>query len=330
MKRLLFIHGDTDGVCSGALALHYYRDIKKQEVKIVFSHPAGLLKDLKEFYERGNDLFISDIALAEDNYNDIIDYLNELSNRQEVVYIDHHPLPIDFDPRIIKFRFVHSLEASTSELTYKLFEEELGIDYSRVFLFGAIGDYLDENAYVRKWIDYWDKRSVYFESGVLAQGLEASRKMYDFKRHVVEHLSQNRLPSSLSELLIRALIESLNEEEMRTYIKTTIIKLRNVSYVIEPKGSLGRAANYARIYGETPVGIAIQFLEDIANMSIRSRRDIDINVILRKISRELKATGGGHPNAAGARVHKKLLNRFLERIDEEVEKVIRAKIHGYR
>lgn len=319
MKRILFIHGDTDGVCSGALALHFYKNIKNQDVKIVFTHPAGLQKDLEEFMEKDADVFIADIALAEDTYTITINLLNKLSRKSNVVYIDHHPLPIDFKLNEVSFEFIHDLNASSSELTYRLFEDYLGVDYSRVFIFGAIGDYLDETPAVKKWIDYWDKRAVYFEAGVLAQGLEASRKMYDFKRHVVEHLSLNRLPSSLSELLVKALIESQNEEEMRTRVKNNLVKLRYVSYIIEPGGSLGRAANYARIYGETPVGIAIQFLDDMANMSIRSDKHIDINVILRRIVRDYGATGGGHPNAAGARVKKKYLEEFLERIDREIE-----------
>jgi RecJ-like exonuclease len=319
LKRLLFIHGDTDGVCSGALALYYYRNVRNQDVKIVFTHPAGLYKDLQEFMEKEADIFIADIALAEDTYTEIINLLNKLSAKNNVVYVDHHPLPTDFRLNEASFEFIHDLNASSSELTYRLLEDNLGIDYSRIFIFGAIGDYLDETPVVKKWIDYWDKRAVYFEAGVLAQGLEATRKMYDFKRHVVEHLSLNRLPSSLSELLVKALIESQNEEEMRGRVKQNIIKLKHVSYVIEPGGSLGRAANYARIYGGTPVGVAVQFLDDIANMSIRSDRNIDINIILRKIVKEYGATGGGHPNAAGARVKKKHLEDFLKRIDREVE-----------
>lgn len=325
MRRLLFVHGDSDGLCSGALAFHYYKNIKGEEPRVIFTHPAGLLKDLKEFLEEDAKIFIADIALAEDTYAHTVEMLNKISKTKEVVYVDHHPLPLDFTPKEVDFDFVHDLGASSSELTFKLFEDSLDPDYSRVFLFGAIGDYLDETGFVRRWIDYWDKRAIYFEAGVLSQGLEASRKMYDFKRHVVEHLSQNRLPSGLSELLIKALIESQNEEEMRAQVKGNLVRLNYITYVVEPGGSLGRAANYARIYGNTPVGIAIQFLDDIANMSIRSNREVDVNYILRRVVREFGASGGGHPFASGARVKRRHLKDFLDRIDGEIGRTLKTR-----
>jgi len=328
MTRLILIHGDSDGVASGALAVRYYRDLKGEEVKVVFTHPAGLWKDLNEFASENCDILIADVALAEDTYEKTLDFLNTVSRERDVVYVDHHPLPAGFKGAQVEFTFVHGLEASSSELTYKYLEGELGAEFSRVFLFGAIGDYLDETPFVKEWIEYWDKRSIYFEAGVLAQGLEASKKMYDFKRHVVEHLSKNRLPSSLSELLVRALIESQNEEEMRERVRRNLVKMKNVSYIVEPGGSLGRAANYARVYGGTPVGVAIQFTDDLANMSLRSDKRVDLNSLLRRVVSKFGGTGGGHPQAAGARVSRRALEDFLMLLDKEVGSALPGTAHA--
>ena len=94
---------------------------------------------------------------------------------------------------------------------------------SRVAIYGAISNYLDETPWVKKTLENWDKRTIYFEAGVLSQGLEGARKLYEFKRRVVKHLSENRLPSEMSELIVRALMESVSEEEMRLDIKTVCL-----------------------------------------------------------------------------------------------------------
>ncbi len=150
--------------------------------------------------------------------------------------------------------------------------------------------------------------------------------MYDFKRHVVEHLSGNRLPSSLSELLVRALIESVNEEELRKWIKRNVIVENSLGYVVEPPGSLGRAANYARIYSSKPVGIVISKHKNVYVMSLRSIREVDLNKLLRRITPRFHGTGGGHPSASGARIPINYLKEFLETLDTELSHIMKQSI----
>jgi len=317
LKTKLFIHGDSDGVVCGALAYRYYVS-KGAEVDIIFTHPAGLVEDLIEFAKPGDRIFIADIALSEKHLKEIMDLFNKYSRSGELIYIDHHPEPIELDLRELEGLIIHDTCCSASELAYKFFQDVLGFEYSRVALYGAIGDYLDETPWAREILHEWDKRSIYFEAGVLAQGLEASRKLYDFKRHVVKHLSENKLPSSLSELLIRALIESVSEDEMRIWVKKNVVKLNMLGYVIEPPGSLGRAAHYARIYSNKPVGLAASRHRNNMVISIRSIREIDLNRVLRIITPKLNGTGGGHPFAAGARVHISKFKDFLAMLDNEL------------
>lgn len=213
--------------------------------------------------------------------------------------------------------WIHDTCCSASELTYRFFEGEgLDPEYSRIALYGAIGDYLDETPWVKKELDRWDKRSIYLEAGILIQGLEGSRKDHEFKRKVVEHLSGNHLPSTLRELSERALKQSIVDEHLRVWVKQNILKYgTSISYVINPPGSVGRAANYARIYGATPVGIALEERKDIFVMSLRAIPGIDLNRILREMSHQLGIHGGGHPQAAGARVEKDKLYRFLKLLE---------------
>ncbi len=323
---VLFVHGDSDGVVSGALAYRYFVERFRGGVSIdvVFSHPAGLHRDLVEFANPGDTVFIADIAISELHVDEIAGLFRKYSRRGELIYIDHHPEPLSISVRELEGTIVHDPCCSASELTYKYFIDTLGFEYSRVALYGAIGDYLDDTEWVKKTLHDWDKRSVYFEAGVLCQGLEASRKMYDFKRHVLKHLSENRLPSSLSELLVRALIESVNEEELRKWVIENIRKRNYIGYVVEPPGSLGRAANYARIYSGKPVGIAMSRHKNAYVMSLRAEKGLDLNTILRRITPRFHGTGGGHPYAAGAHIPVNYIEDFLYTLDREVETVLKA------
>ena len=326
-RAVLFIHGDSDGVASGSLALRAFRDKRVNDVRIVFTHPAGLASDLAEFAVLGDTVFIADIALSEPHLGEIEALFREFSSKGDLIYIDHHPEPLGIKPGELAGIIIHDTSASASELTYKFFEEQLGWEYSRVALYGAIGDYLDTTPWVIEVLRDWDKRTIYFEAGVLTQGLEGSRRMYDFKRHVVLHLSENKLPSGLSELLVRALIESVKDEELRAWVSSNVKTMKNLGYVVDPPGSLGKAAIYARTYGGRPVGVAIQHHRGVYNLSIRARKGINLNKILRKISPRLGGTGGGHPEAAGARIPVNKLWDFLRQLDNELSFVMNQRTY---
>jgi len=305
------VHGDSDGVCSGALLKAYLE--KKGEVSVYFTHPVGLVKDLSEFTSQGDHIYIADIALDEKTFRQVVELLEKRGEAGKVVYIDHHPLPEEFRG-VNNVEFIHDPCCSASELTYRYVEKYLDPDYSRVGLYGAIGDYIDETPWVREHLARWDKRFVYYEAGVLIQGLEGTGRQYDFKRQVLQALSQNQLPSSISELYERAVKQSRLDEELRLKVKMSVYTRGVVSIVENPPGSVGRAANYAKIYGGGLIGLAYETRGHVLVMSLRSDR-VDLNRLLRAISRTLDIQGGGHPFAAGARVPASLFDAFVEKIN---------------
>ncbi|MEM0031763.1 MAG: DHHA1 domain-containing protein [Desulfurococcaceae archaeon] len=316
-KLVAFTHGDSDGVASGALIKAFYEK-QGYEVQIVFTHPVGLLSDLKEFVRDCVNITITDIALNEIHKNEILSLLEELAKSREIIYIDHHPL-LDQDILPRGITWIHDTCCSTSELTYKyLSKMGLDEDYSRVALYGAIGDYLDETPWVKYTLNNWDKRSIYLEAGVLIQGLEGSRRDYDFKRRVIDHLAANSLPSTMRELVDRSLRQAIEDENLRIWVKQNIIKYGGIAYVHNPPGSVSKAANYARIYGDAKVGIAIEERKEQYIMSLRARQGIDLNKILRTLSRKLGVSGGGHPAAAGARIVKDQFKVFLDELNQEI------------
>lgn len=313
-KWYIFAHGDSDGVSSAAL-VKAFLERNKCEVIIVFTHPVGLLGDIKEFYKGGDGIFIVDIAVSELHREELFNALSSIAEQSEVIYVDHHPLVEDLSvPKGIEW--IHDVCCSTSELTYRLLcSRGLEPEYSRVALYGSIGDYSDETPWVKTEIRRWDKRSIYLEAGILTQGLEGSRRDHNFKRAVVEHLSKNMLPSTMRELVERSLKQAVEDENLRIWVKGNTQVAGKVSYVLNPPGSLGKAANFARIYAGTKVGIAVEERKELYVMSLRGEPSVDLNHILRRISRKLGISGGGHPIAAGARVPKGLFSTFIEELN---------------
>ena len=320
MKTWIVTHGDGDGVTSGALALAVYKD-----AEVFFSHPAGLYEDLLEITKKNSigRVVICDIALCEKRLQDLIRLFEKLGKNIEIIYIDHHPEPLQIPLKELPITVFHSENACAAELTYKFFEDRLPWDLTRVALYGAICDYITDTEFFKNTLKEWDQRMIFFEAGVLAQGLEGSRGQYDFKRHIVKHLSDNGLPSSLSELLIKALIETMNEEEMRRELYNQIVCMNNIAYVINPRGSVARAANYVRVISKKIVGIAMEEKKGFMVMSLRTAHEkIDLNSLLRKLAVKYNGTGGGHKKAAGARIPKEFLNDFLNELDKEINFIL--------
>jgi len=314
-RRIILVHGDSDGVASGALAYAFYS--ARGEVHVFFTHPVGLLGDLGEFTRNGDDVFIADIALNEVHSSDVLRLLEERGRYGEVVYIDHHPEPESASLREAKnLIVVHDTCCSASELVYRfLAEKGIGEEASRIALYGAIGDYLDETPWVKKELLKWDKRSIYLEAGILVQALEGTRRDHEFKRSVVEYLSRNMLPSMDPALVKRALEQAVNDEKLRVWVRENVVVNGLIGYVINPPGSVGRAANYARVYGRARVGIAAEERGGVLVMSLRGDGSVDLNKVLRVLSREAPVMGGGHPFAAGARVKKEFFPEFLSRLN---------------
>ncbi len=310
----IIAHGDSDGVCSAALTAAALRG-EYPVIMVYFSHPADLTKDLKEF-ARG-DVVIVDIAISESHVAELIEFMSAYEG--QITYIDHHPGPLEFSIKDLPARVFHEEGASASELTYRYFSRKLGREYSRVALYGAIADYLDQTEWVRTALSMWDKRIIYFEAGVLSQALEHSRKLHDFKRRVVNYLSENRLPSQNSELLVRAVQQAAQNEELLHWVERNVVVEGAVAYVIDPPGSLGIAATLAKGLTGSLIGLAAERRGDKYVMSLRAVKGvIDLNKVLRKAVKRLGGTGGGHPEAAGARIPVKAFETLIVILNKEV------------
>lgn len=313
MNTLILTHGDSDGICSGALAL-----AACGKARIVFTNPISILEDVKhaEKYDR---ILVCDVAINICTAWQLKAEMSELSKETELTYIDHHPLPGGFKAPWL----IHDTNACGSLLTFKHFSDALDRDMSRVAMYGAIGDYQDSTPLAMDLVKRWDKRSLYYQAGTLSQGIEMYRKNYSFKRDLVERLSRNVIPSEIRDLAANAIIASRLENKMRSRVEKSVMQMRNLSYVINPDGFLAKAAIYARIYGERHVGLAAEYREhdDVYDISVRADSNIDLNVLLNAAAVKFGGHGGGHPQAGGSRVPARHLSVFLSYLDRSLELV---------
>jgi len=302
-------HGDCDGMCSAALVL-----AARPSSNVFFTKPSKILEDLRGIrdYER---VVICDIAVPETRTEDVLATLRELSSSsRDLLYIDHHPLPEGF---VAPDFFIHSTRACAAELTYREFRCQIPKDMSRIAIYGAIGDYIDNTELIQLLLLDWDKRTLYFESGLLNQGLDNIRHDYDFKRRVVAELSRNMLPSSDDALARAAIEQTFHEEEMRNEIAKQVKTLGKIAYVLNIKGSLGKAAIYARAETGLKIGIAGEEEGESIDMSLRTTEEgMDLNRVLRRVAPSFGGTGGGHPKAAGATIPADKFQLFIKALDE--------------
>ncbi|MCZ7356305.1 MAG: DHHA1 domain-containing protein [Candidatus Methanoperedens sp.] len=309
MSSIIFTHGDCDGICSGAIVKSALPDST-----IFFTSPVGLLSELNNIRERYDDLVICDIAIDEKTYPQLKIKLSELANESNVIYMDHHPLP---ERRYNSDWFFYDT-CSTAELAFRIFEKNLNRDMRRVAIYGAMGDF-SETAVVKKWERDWDKRTLYFYAGTLIQGITYAGRDYNCKRKIADALSYDMPPPEIEGLLDAAVIASRKEEEIRSLVRKSVVKLKNLAYVIDINGYMSKAAIYAASYGNALVGVSCEYRaqKHVYDISIRLRNGgVDLNTILRRVALSHGGTGGGHPFAGGARIPKRELEAFLYDLDD--------------
>lgn len=313
-------HGDTDGICAAALA-----KVRFPEAEVWFTRPITLLRDLREI-QVGTAVLVLDVAISETQREQIFERMRELAKKDEVVYIDHHPLPPETLKRDVPAtQLVHALGASTSELTFRLFQSDLDPDLDRIALWGAIADYAEETDFVRNGLSKYDRRTIYMEAGLLSQALGEAAGDYHYKREVVLKLARGVPPSEISEVVERAIKATKREWEVWRYVKEHVQREDNIAIVYDlPSGSLGKAALYALGVAGADIGICTRKNENEVDMSLRRRVGvkIDLNALLRHITARIGGSGGGHEGAAGATIPIELLDTFLDTFKREVSPIV--------
>ncbi|GBE17994.1 DHHA1 domain protein [archaeon BMS3Abin16] len=318
MKTAIVVHGDSDGICSAAITLNRYPGSS-----IWFTHPVGLLGDLKNV--RAERIVICDLAISEREKDDLFEEFLNRSSTSEIIYIDHHPLPLNtIAGDIPASHVVRDLTKSASELTFTYLGRP---EMKLIALFGAISDYYtDSTAFVKTTLDVLDKRTIYLEAGLLSQALGMQgRRDYDFKRKLVEALSKGVMPSSRPDIVRKAVAGTKREWEAIEYVRGSVETIDGIGLVRNvPRGfSPNKSAKLALGVTGLPLCIGTRRKKGHIDFSARKRStfSLDLNVTFRTIAPRFGGSGGGHPTAAGARIPQKHFDEILEALQKEVEAI---------
>jgi single-stranded-DNA-specific exonuclease len=306
----IIAHEDADGICSAAIVR-----MTNPSSRVFFSKPCSLLHDLDQMETR-RDLVVLDLALCELAKERIVSRLSRWGGR--VLYIDHHPDTATSFPRQSSVEVVAG-DVSASELTFTHQGSGLRREAERVMLMGAIGDYADLTPFCVDRLNRWDKRSVFLQAGFLCGALEVTRPDHEFHRQIVDLLASCRPPCEDSRIVAYAVKASELEESFRQRVEKSAQKLGRIGVAYDLNGPAGKGATYAAAAAAVSIGAYVDkdMRRGSADISFRViDRSVDMNRILRTVAPKLGASGGGHPEACGARVPLDKLDEFFQAIND--------------
>jgi single-stranded-DNA-specific exonuclease len=319
VTTVVLSHGDLDGITSGAIALLAFPGSD-----FFFTRPSQLHQDLyRVAKDRPTAVSISDIAINNKRFDEILDAIDRFPESTTIHWIDHHPITTkqrrELSKRVDLF---HEVGPSAAELVYRDFKESLPEHALRLALYGAIGDYCDDTEFAKQQFDNYDKRTLYLEAGLLVQALQE----IDYRKEakdIVRQLTLGIEPSSMNDIVALALKATRIEHQVFRYVQGNARKLGPIGYVLDMpiNGYRGKSAKFAAYVADANVGISARSTDDEVDMSLRRRQSsVDLNKALDSILPEMEgAQGGGHPAAAGASMYKNDFPKFLQKLAEYVD-----------
>ncbi|NIO21304.1 MAG: hypothetical protein GTN76_11355 [Candidatus Aenigmarchaeota archaeon] len=311
MKTIIFTHSDCDGICAGAIALS-----KFPEAELFFTKPVSFYEDLEKF--DADRIIITDIAITRKDISRVVKLLEERAKGSEIYYFDHHFLPEKVKAKLAKnLKAYVNEEASASELVYRYFQKEIPRERVWIAIYGAIGDYSQHTEFVEERIKNWDARALYFEASTIVLGIKDEKfERYDSKRMIARTLAEGNNPSDVPGL-VKVAKKVVNEEfDLYEIVKKQAKSIGDVGFVkdIAFFGFRGPSALFASTVTKTRIGLAIHTRRSYLDITMRSRDySIPLNVLAEDAAEAVDGSGGGHPQASGARIP---LNRFKDFVKE--------------
>ncbi|MEM2142344.1 MAG: hypothetical protein QXS20_05035 [Candidatus Thorarchaeota archaeon] len=316
MNSVILTHGDLDGITSGAIAL-----MALPGSSVFFTRPSQIQHDLARLARDEPELIsISDIAVNRSSFSEILKALNQIPSKTTVLWTDHHPIDNEHRKKLSeRVDYFNETGSCAAELVYRRFEDRLPDGAVLLALYGSIGDYCDNSPFAVKRFEDLDKRTIYFEAGILVQALQEM----DYTKGAKEtlyHLALGIQPSSMSQIVEMAVKATRVEHEVFRYVQQHVRKLGPVGYVLDMplNGYRGKSAKFAAYCAGGTIGISGRSFGNEVDLSLRRRdSDIDLNVAVQRVLSGIpEAQGGGHPAAAGASLQKVHFSEFVKNLAE--------------
>jgi RecJ-like exonuclease len=300
-------------MCAGAIA-----QARFPNSEVFFTKPVSFLHDLKN--TRAGRIIVCDIAITRSHASEIAATLASKSAAAEVLYFDHHQLPGSLKDSDIKATgYFHKRNVSASEVIYRHYQKDIPRERVWIALYGAIGDYEDDTPFAIERIANWDRRALFFEVSTLILGIKNRQfDSYEAKRQIVRSMANGRNPSDVPGLVESAKVAVAREFEIYEFVKENAESSGKVGMVVNMPhfGFRGPAALFSATVTDCPVGLCVYDREKHVDVTARKRNtNTALNALMEGAAAKVGGSGGGHPEAAGARIPPGTLDEFLVEVN---------------
>jgi RecJ-like exonuclease len=316
MKTTILCHADADGMCAGAIALARF-----PRSQVFFTKPVSLLADLKDV--KADNIIIADIALNKRDAPEIVRMMGE--KKANIIYFDHHPIPPNITLKDLQrvCKCVREPGDSASEITYRYYQKEIPSERIWLAMYGAIADYA-ETPFIEERLRNWDKRAIYFEVSTLVLGIKVKEfTTYDAKREILNVLARGGNPSDVFGLVSAARTAVGMEFDLYKLVKRRAQAFGDIGYVerVPAFGFRGPSAVFAATVMDKPVGLCVYITPRHIDITARMRQPgYILNELMEHAADAVGGSGGGLPEAAGARIPTGSLQKFLQAMDDLMKK----------
>jgi single-stranded DNA-specific DHH superfamily exonuclease len=314
-------HGkDADGLTSASLVK------MATDARIILADYGDLLEQLRSVQD-GEFLYICDLGTNGSIAESFINELKRILSFASVHYIDHHPLDPTLKENLqtLGVNLTHSLDESTSVLTYKKLQDRLRRGASILAAYGAITDYMDGGPIARKIIGRYDRQFVLLESTLLTYALIGSADELNLRSRIVSNLSDLKFPHQIAGLFDAADKGLETTARLMLDVSEKGLKQGQIAHMEVMDGSPGTVANLLVGAFDVPVGIAYKHIkkEKVYEISLRGSYDseYDLGKVVSHVTAMIGGSGGGHMKASGARIPHNLIQDFLDLTEFEIDKV---------
>jgi single-stranded DNA-specific DHH superfamily exonuclease len=328
---IIVFNNDADGVCSCVL-IEKYLETKKCKPFII-SQPMppedNLIRKIQTTVP--TKIIFLDMAIDQD-----AQFMKKIGNLCDILIIDHHQVTKDlnsgrithFNPRIDK----PSVYQSATYLTYKLVSELMdSSDLLWLASVGMIADYnLDDSQDIVKKIreKYNIENEKLYDShfGRLADMISAAKATQKLSMEQLVELFLNISdPHNFDNVknadrLLAAFRDVENElVKIKSELESTTEKKGNIIYYkfSSPYNLRSSVSTMLSEKHRNKIVVVYEKVGSWIDVSARNQgKQFNVGHMLKKAAEGLKASGGGHEAAAGAKVPEKNWNEFRERLEE--------------
>ncbi len=317
-KTLCLSHNrDVDGIVAAALIKNV------TDCGILLTDYERMIETM-ELVNGATNIYICDLGLTKETEVSFLQQLNRMKKGASICYIDHHPLSEKTMTNLTNLgvRVTHSNGDCASVLVYQIYKDRLPKQAALLAACAAVTDDLERSPATKKILKRYDRDLILLEASMLSYAIGAKGDNEEFLMHVVNELSQCHFPHQIENLCKYASEYAQRMLELISRIAEDGNKMRNIAHMRTEERTLGSVANFLVGEFEVPVGVAYRYKasSDKYIISLRSSDEFTNNLgeLTSKVSSIAGGLGGGHPNASGAVIPRKNLERFLELLDKEL------------